>query len=330
MKRTILSSFAALLLMLAPAGTAAAQEPTIERLTELCRPQLEAMEREYSIPALQREIDQYSSFAAQYPENVSVESRQELRYFETQLADIRANGLNAAGVRDIVDQYRESNDDELRELLGHLADTDGPHVASDICLVEARLAARGGIPQRNALRNGGATGQGPLGLTVDKVPPSQAEQGPLGLRDKSPASTGLAAPTSEERYFLRLRVINTDAEECDQDCPHLGGELLLYRSDRDIWQPLLAAFSNDHHLGDPLPAGTVWEIRFDPSFDHYDCEVPGGGSVPADERAINIAGAIHVGDVTCKLTPNGREEFVRIRTRRETPISNKSVPVPER
>ena len=301
MKWSIVSCLAGLSLMLAVAQPATAQNITIERLTELCRPQLEARERENMIPFFEGELETGREYLAV----------EEIRSFEAKLADSRANGLNAAHVRYVVDHYRRYDDDLLRNALVPSPGDDPYHYAAVRCLAEALLAGGTGVPGQN-------------------TPILQALEGPLGLRDKNPAPTGLAAPTTEERYFLKVRVINIDLEECDQDCPHLGGELSVYRGDLNIWQAMGAGFSSERHLGDPLLAGTEWRIRINPSFDHYDCEVPGGGSVPADERAINIAGAVHVGDVTCTLTPAGREEFVRIRTRRETPISDKSVPAPEK
>ena len=129
---------------MAPAGPVASQELTIERLTALCRPQLEALDREEGIPFLQGEVDRGREYLAEAGQDADPDSVDELRRFEAQLADIRANGVNAAETREWIGYVLQYDEAELRHALVRRDMTDLA-AAAERCLAEARLADSAGV-----------------------------------------------------------------------------------------------------------------------------------------------------------------------------------------
>lgn len=182
MKSFIASSLAGLLLVLTPAQPAAAQELTTERLTELCRPQLEALYREEALPFFEEEVDMGREYLAEIGRDAHPDRVNDIRQFEVGLADLRANGLNAAHMRQWIDRVRQYDDAEIRGALDRdLAGFMPYGAAAERCLAEALLAGNAGVLSQN-------------------TPVLNPQEGPLGLRDKSPASTGLAPATVGSNY----------------------------------------------------------------------------------------------------------------------------------
>ena len=178
MKSFIASSLAGLLLVLTPPQPAAAQDLAIDRLIESCRPQLEALDQE-TVIRLERNIGGARRAIADYGSDDQWRI-DELRTWEAALADIRANGVNSPGTREWIGEFLQYDDALLREYAaGGVSGPDG-YAAAHLCLVQARLA---GVDQN--------------------TPPSQAQEGPPGLRDKSPASTGLAPATVGSDYGVQ-------------------------------------------------------------------------------------------------------------------------------
>jgi hypothetical protein len=337
MTRQIARGLAALSLVLATALPATAARLTSERLTELCRPQLEAQMRlalselPLAIPALQRN-------GAENPD-LRESSAEEIRIIEIVIADYRENGIGAAHIREMIDvvlQPGVSNAD-LRQALADSRTYSDPDSAVAVCLLEAVLADPEWVQQNQGVSIAAGRLSAPNDealvddVTLDEEDLRQLEEAeaagyrvspadetPLGLRSANPAQTGALAPDNEERYWLRARAINSSQQECGEDCPPLAVRMTILRNDVVGSHQTGTVFEGDLHFGPPMTAGTVWEIRMPIDSDFYDCNPRlVTGSVGVDERAINIGFATYVPEVYCALNEAGRGEFVRIRNDRE-------------
>lgn len=131
-----------------------------------------------------------------------------------------------------------------------------------------------------------------------------------------------AQAETPDRYWLKGMFFSPDKEECGVDCP-AGAYLLLnvIVEDGCCSRQAGGTFPGEFGFGAPLDPNIKWRIEIPRQPDFYKCYITRGasGTVIPDERAINIAFAMHVTDITCDLNADGRKEWKRLADIRNPP-----------
>lgn len=173
---------------------------------------------------------------------------------------------------------------------------------SYICGVDRRIAQIDGAP------------------LIANAAKARPEPGPLGLQGTNPAQTGALAPDTEERYFLKGEMIQSDRAECGSFCPSgNGAKMIVHTSDIPGNRLVGGIFPGEFSFGAPMKNGTTWKLEIQsPQFgEFYQCGGAGSGTVSGNPRATNVAGAILAITITCQMTSDGRTEFERLRCDKE-------------
>ena len=127
---------------------------------------------------------------------------------------------------------------------------------------------------------------------------------------------------SEEHYWLKGKMFSPDQSECGYDCPSGNGLLVIVQANDAYGSRRTGGiFAGEFGFGPPMAAGINWRVDIPQQPDFYECVISRGssGTVIADERATNVAGALHVTDITCRLNADGRREWKRLADIRNPP-----------
>lgn len=151
MKRLTVGLSAVALLSAPTTPLAAAASLTREQLTQQCRPQMEAI-IPGSISNLEAEVAEWQQVLKETPE---VKDRGEpiIREDQQKIASLRADGIQGAAMRDMIDSYRQAGSKnskaELRQALGEARKGSGPDAALAACILDAVLANLEGQPRKS-------------------------------------------------------------------------------------------------------------------------------------------------------------------------------------
>ena len=131
---------ASVLLAISYSPSAQAAPITYQRLTELCRPQMEAI-IPGSISYLEAQVAEWQQALRESPVD---KDRGELiiREDEQKIASLRVDGIEGAAMRDMINPTLQarSNKTELRKALAEARSASGPDAALAVCIVSAVLA----------------------------------------------------------------------------------------------------------------------------------------------------------------------------------------------
>lgn len=133
----------------------------------------------------------------------------------------------------------------------------------------------------------------------------------------------IASSSSDERYWLKGRIVNEDSALCGQNCPPVGLKVVVHASDAYGSRLVGDLYPVDFSFGPPMTAGTIWRIDNPILTEFYECIAsPSSGSVGADERSINVAFAVEVTRIRCTLNGAGKARLASFTAPPTTPNSS--------
>ncbi len=147
--KMLIGFFGALALTVIAAPPVAAADLTTERLIERCRPQMEAT-IPGSITFLEAQVAEWQLALKETPEDKD-RGEQIIREDQQKIASLRADGIQGAAMRDMIDPFRQAGSKnskaELRKALSEARHAPGPDASLAACILDAVLANLEGTSQ---------------------------------------------------------------------------------------------------------------------------------------------------------------------------------------
>lgn len=193
------------------AHPAAAAGLTNERLTELCRPQLDAVVP-YLIYGWQETIEEARRDGAQNPDRRDI-VQEDIQFSQDHIAQLQSKGIQAEEVRELIDRSRqvvaELGAVRTRQTLKQAA-TD-PRSVAEVCIVKAVLADLDGSLQKS-------TGSPLIGGTGSSNPGPSAVPARVSTVPARSKERPVPHPSDDQKVAIEVLRMDTERQAARAAC----------------------------------------------------------------------------------------------------------------